>query len=88
MVRKTACNKYVKIRIDTIVGYWDKEFPVSIKVKDVLHAVIRHFELTRSGCYALKLKRKSETILIPSRSLSRYRITNGDVLILEVIGII
>lgn len=88
MARKTRSSKHVKIRIETVIGYWDKEFPASIKVKDVIYSAIRHFGLTRSGHYALKIKRKTEIILIPSRSLNRYKITDGDVLVLEVIGII
>lgn len=88
MTGKAGSSKHVRIRIDTVVGHWDKEFPVSAKIKDVIHTAIRHFGLTRSGHYALKLKRKSEIVLMPSRSLNRYKIRDGDVLILEVIGII
>ena len=88
MTQKAGSSKYVRIRIDTIIGHWDKEFPISAKIKDVIHAAIKHFGLTRSGRYALKLNRKSEIVLMPSRSLNRYKITNGDALILEVIGII
>ena len=88
MTEKTGNGKHVKIRIESVIGYWDKEFPISAKVKDVIYSAIRHFGLTESGHYALKVKRKSEVVLIPSRSLSRYRIADGDILILEVIGII
>ena len=88
MTGKTGNGKHVKIRIETVLGYWDKEFSISTKVKDVIYSAIRHFELTRSGHYALKLKRKSEIVLIPSRSLSRYKIAEGDSLFLEVVGIV
>ena len=41
MKEKSGGGKHVKIRIETVIGYWDKEFPISAKVKDVIYSAIR-----------------------------------------------
>jgi len=67
--------------IKTPNGDWSTTFLKTSKVKDVIDAIVVHFNYAKNGKYELRLESDPNTVLKPERPLVSYGITDGTVLV-------
>lgn len=76
------------INIETTRGTWENTtFPKTIKIQEVIQAVIQHFEYATNGNYELRLESDPNNALKPERPLVSYGIKDGDTLIFTDLGV-
>lgn len=85
--QKDRNDNELTIVIQTPAGDWENTFPKTIKVSEVIQAVVDHFGFDSNGKYELRLEDDPDTELKPERPLVSYGIKDGDVLVFTDLGI-
>lgn len=67
--------------IKTPSGDWRETFAKTVKVSEVIDAVIKHFNYAQNGRYELRLESDTNTILDPHRPLVSYGIKDDVIMI-------
>ncbi len=72
------------LTIKTTQGSWKTVFPKTVKVADVIEAVIRHFGFSPEGRYELHLS--NGEVMKKERTLVSYGLKDGDCLVFTDLG--
>lgn len=56
---------------------WENDFPKTMKVSELIQAIVTHFNLVANGQYELRLKTNLQEALKPERTLVSYQIEDG-----------
>jgi hypothetical protein len=80
-------DKELEVVIHTPLGDWQTSFAKTVKVEEVLAAVLNHFpDLSKNGNYQLSLDTKPITVLARIRTLVSYGIKDGTEIDLTDLG--
>jgi len=84
---KQRNDKDLEIEIKTARGDWKTRFQKTSKIRDVIQAIIQHFNFAQGGKYDIRLETEPNNPLEPERTLVSYGIKDGDVLIFTDLGV-
>lgn len=78
---KKSNGNSINVTIQTPQGNWNTDFLKTMKISEIIQAIIDHFGFSSNGKYELKLDNDPNLVLDSNRPLVSYGVKDGDILV-------
>jgi len=77
----------ISLKIKTVRGDLERDFPKNTRVKEVIKAVVQHFGFSNEGKYELKAESDADNPLDPDQSLANLGLKDHGIFVLTDLGV-